>query len=330
MPLQPTTVPNPIEKYQFMHHFVPHAYHKKRATLLSHNAFLVYIFGVLLLFGVLRLVPKVAPGVLGYASDINISELLSQTNKKRAEQGLKPLTINPQLTNAAYAKADHMFKNNYWAHIAPDGTKPWDFIVAQNYNYSYAGENLAKNFNSSSAVVSAWYESPSHRDNLLSSNYSEVGFAVVNGVLDGYETTLVVQMFGQTAQPSAVADTSVPPAVQAPAPVPAPLAAQVPVTSTLPQVQQEATEIQPQALPTPTTATELAVVSSTPRFDLPQISSSLLLGMTAFLLGLFALDIWYSRKKAIPKFTGHAFAHFTFLFILMLGVWLVLAPGKIL
>lgn len=77
------------------------------------------------------------------------------------------------------------------------GTTPWDFITGSGYQYEYAGENLAKNFMFSQGVVDAWMNSPSHKENLMRKDYTDVGFAVVNGVLNGEETTLVVQLFGK-------------------------------------------------------------------------------------------------------------------------------------
>ena len=38
--------------------------------------------------------------------------------------------------------------------------------------------------------------SPTHRANIMNSKYNEIGIAVIDGTLEGYETTLVVQMFG--------------------------------------------------------------------------------------------------------------------------------------
>ncbi len=38
--------------------------------------------------------------------------------------------------------------------------------------------------------------SPTHRDNVLSQKYKDIGVAIKTGVLLGKETTLVVQMFG--------------------------------------------------------------------------------------------------------------------------------------
>jgi len=180
--------PKSIEKFQFVHHFLPHPEDKKRATLLSNKAIIVYCAAMLLIAGIFRFLPKVVPGVLGYASDISVKDLLTYTNMKRKEAGFSELRLNSSLTSAAYQKAEDMFKDQYWAHISPAGTEPWDFILGQNYDYIYAGENLAKNFKNSKDVVEAWMKSSSHRENLLSPNYDEIGFAVVNGVMEGYET----------------------------------------------------------------------------------------------------------------------------------------------
>ena len=134
--------------------------------------------------------------ILGFATDIRITELFNETNAQRQAVGLEKLSYSKVLERAAQKKANDMFSQNYWAHVAPNGNTPWDFILGENYKYIYAGENLAKDFQKSSSVVKAWMNSPTHRDNLLNSNYTQVGFAVVNGTLLGKETTLVVQMFG--------------------------------------------------------------------------------------------------------------------------------------
>ena len=65
----------------------------------------------------------------------------------------------------------------------------------------YAGENLAKGFRTAEGVHEAWMASPTHKENIMSPNYKDIGVAVVEGTLLGKETTLVVQMFGnQTNQ----------------------------------------------------------------------------------------------------------------------------------
>lgn len=136
------------------------------------------------------------PKVLGYAANIAPSEVIELTNRKRVEAGLSPLTENAVLSEAALAKGKDMLANDYWAHVSPDGTQPWYFFTSLGYSYRYAGENLARDFSNPTSVVEAWIASPSHRDNLLSSNYKEIGIGVVEGDLNGVDTTIVVQFFG--------------------------------------------------------------------------------------------------------------------------------------
>ena len=68
----------------------------------------------------------------------------------------------------------------------------------------YAGENLARDFSDSSSAVNAWMQSTKHRDNILQSQYTDVGFAIKEGVLQGKPTVIVVQLFG-TPDPQYVA-----------------------------------------------------------------------------------------------------------------------------
>ena len=185
----------------FLAHFLPRKEHKKRAKLLSHPALLSYIIFISLTILVISPASARFPKVLGFASNVTTQDLLGYTNKTRAENNEKPLKLNNLLSLAAYEKAQNMFAEDYWAHVSPSGKEPWDFIVSSGYEYIYAGENLARDFNNSNSVVDAWLKSPTHRDNLLSANYDDIGFAVVNGVLDGHETTLVVQMFGKSKFP---------------------------------------------------------------------------------------------------------------------------------
>lgn len=136
-------------------------------------------------------------GILGRVTDITVSGLLDETNKAREADGLNDLKISNRLSQAAYAKAQDMLTNNYWSHTSPTGTQPWKWFADYGYSYDSAGENLAKNYPTSSDVVSAWLDSPTHRVNVLNSKYTEVGFAVVNGQLSGKDTDLVVAMYAQ-------------------------------------------------------------------------------------------------------------------------------------
>jgi hypothetical protein len=180
--------------------FFPHHGNNHRAKLLHHKSLSKIILLLLLSQFVITFLTTAKPGVLGYASNITVSDIVSLSNKERESTGLTPLKFNDSLADSARRKAAHMFANNYWAHNGPDGTSPWVFFKEAKYNYLYAGENLARDFNDSQAVVKAWMESPTHKDNLLSGRYDEIGVAVVNGILSGQETTLVVQHFGKQSE----------------------------------------------------------------------------------------------------------------------------------
>ena len=179
----------------FHHLFIPQEKNNFRSKLL-HLDFLSYYLLLALFFTFLF---KTTPfyNILGYATDITIQKLYELTNNERKKYNLPPLNYNKQLAEAAYKKALDMFNKNYWAHFGPNGETPWDFILSAGYQYEYAGENLAKNFLFSENVISAWMNSKTHRENILRKEYTDIGFAVVNGILNNEPTTLVVQMFGK-------------------------------------------------------------------------------------------------------------------------------------
>lgn len=178
------------------HFFFPTHTNNFRAKLLHHKNILLAT--LLLFFGglFLSVIRTNYPSVLGVSVDISVQKLLLLTNKERQENNLSSLTLNYKLSEAAAKKAEDMLKQNYWAHNSPDGKTPWVFIRGAGYNYIYAGENLARGFDTSDEVVSAWMASPKHRTNILSENFREVGFAVKKGKLNGEETVLVVEEFG--------------------------------------------------------------------------------------------------------------------------------------
>lgn len=141
---------------------------------------------------------------------ISTSTLVDLVNSSRAENKLAPLTINSQLEAAAAAKAQDMFKDQYFAHNSPSGKTPWSFISAAGYNYIFAGENLSIGYTDNTELHNAWMNSPSHRENILNPNFREIGIASLPGKFDGADTVIVVQMFGskESAQPVAVQSAS--------------------------------------------------------------------------------------------------------------------------
>ena len=104
-------------------------------------------------------------------STITTNRIIELTNKERIELNLQELKQSEILNQAAALKLADMFENNYFAHTSPQGTKPWHWFGKANCNYTYAGENLAMNFLEAEDAMSAWMNSPTHRDNIISKNY---------------------------------------------------------------------------------------------------------------------------------------------------------------
>lgn len=317
------------------HIFTPHQSNNHRAKALHLDAMFVYIFAFLLFNLVTRSINVNHPDILGYATNIQVEQLLSETNARRQEAGLAPLSLNQQLSEAAAGKAQDMFSKDYWAHISPDGKTPWDFIVGSGYKYSVAGENLAKNFQDSAGVVSAWMNSSSHKENLLKSNYREVGFAIVNGKLGGEETTLVVQMFG-TRPGSRVVEAAEPPAqlaqAQQPAPQSEPVISQSPLVSPAPVVTEIAppvvisevasvTEVSPVQ---PSYLTPFSSVIINPKFDIMTLRRDVSMVFAGILVGVMLVDLYLGMKRKTVRAVGSSVAHVLFFVAIIVSMNVVL------
>lgn len=121
-----------------------------------------------------------APAVSAQALIVNAAEAeaLEALNADRAKAGLKPLVYNESLTRLAREYAADMMERRFFAHDNPEGLTPFDRMRIKGISYRYAGENLAIN-DTVRAAQAAFMNSPTHRENVLHSQYSEVGIGVL-------------------------------------------------------------------------------------------------------------------------------------------------------
>jgi hypothetical protein len=131
-----------------------------------------------------------------FFADISSSALIEMTNQERTTLGLSPLQVNEELNLAARMKAQDMLNNNYFSHYSPQGVSPWHWFQVAGYNYQHAGENLAIGFWDAYETHNAWYDSATHRANMIDPKFKEIGIAVVEGNWQGVTTYVVVQLFG--------------------------------------------------------------------------------------------------------------------------------------
>lgn len=297
--------------FSFVKHLLlPHQGNNQRAKILHNSSLFVVFVSLMFLSFSVYFVKLSNPEVLGISYSVSETELLALVNEERARNNLPPLVLDTSLEDAARRKASDMFSKNYWAHFAPDGTTtPWKFIKDSGYNYTVAGENLAKGFTDSGSIVNAWMASQTHRDNILSSKYHDVGFAIVEGNLQGEDTLLVVEMFGskQFSAPAPIAQVAE--------------ASQVIVEAT--PSSQGSTLGQEQKPASPKT------IVKSPQIDVgitTKAASTIGLSFFAFFL---AMDLVIVERKKIPRFVGHNLDHIILIMTFILFV-VILKSGVIL
>ena len=278
--------------HKIAHLLVPRESNNQKARLLHNSSLTLITFAFILYQLIISFVPRFAPRILGFAANISPDEVVRLTNEKRTQAGLSALNLNSTLSQAAQAKGADMLNKGYWAHVAPDGTQPWVFFTDLGYKYRYAGENLARDFSSASSAVEAWMNSASHKENLLSSKYKEVGIGVIEGNLAGVDTTIIVQFFGTKYVDSVPA---------------APIA--------------EAKEIV--ATPVPPVGEKAGVLISP--FN---VTRSVSLGIVGLLLFVLIVDGVLVSKRRIARIAGRTFAHIAFLGMI-LAIALILRAGRI-
>ena len=289
--------------------FLPHHKNNHKAGLIkSYSIFFLSVSFIFLQF-CLTLFLRVKPSVLGFSSNITPQRVIELTNSERAKLGLSLLRENSLLSEAAQQKAADMFAFDYWAHVSPSGRTPWAFFNDVGYKYQYAGENLARDFRDPEAVVRAWMNSPSHRENVVNAKYQEIGVAVVEGTLQGVETALVVQLFGTpyVATPNQSAQRKTAPAVQ-----------QQPVmVEEKAQVPSRELEVTSKEVLSRQTGSEVPLTNP---LDLTKIMVIFIVGV---LIGVFVLDFLLVSHRQTPRLSSRSLAQMMFLIFVLVASLLV-------
>lgn len=122
--------------------------------------------------------------------------ILAETNSEREIAGSNPLQLNTALTAIAHEKANQLARRGEFAHQLSDGTMVWSLFPKHKYRYRHAGENLALHFRDGNDLMNAWLHSPTHRENLLTHKYTEMGVGVAVGKFGGKRSLVVVHIFG--------------------------------------------------------------------------------------------------------------------------------------
>jgi uncharacterized protein YkwD len=105
--------------------------------------------------------------------------LLRAVNTTRTAHGLRPLSVDGTLTQAARAHSLEMIHGGYFAHGNFRGR-----MLAFHVRGPFVGENLAWGsgaYASPTTVISEWLRSPEHRANLLRPSFTRIGIGASRG-----------------------------------------------------------------------------------------------------------------------------------------------------
>ncbi len=227
--------------------FIPSDENNYRPRFLQ-NKILLYCVVCLLLLRILTSVFSINFPKNIFFADITRGALMVFVNEGRQALGLQTLAENQKLDQAAAMKAQDMMNNEYFAHQSPQGLTPWYWFSQAGYAYKYAGENLAIGFLDSKEVYNAWYNSPTHKANMLNPNYKEFGTAVLSGNFQGNSATIIVQLFGSKLQTSVPVAAATKPVALAPKPQPEPAEAEQPKAPAVELEENQTIETSPEVL----------------------------------------------------------------------------------
>ncbi len=128
-----------------------------------------------------------ATPVAGNAAQID-QATLCLLNQQRAAAGLPALTESTQLDSSSTAFSQLMVAESFFDHTSPEGSTVVDRLTQVGYlpgeGSWTAGENIAWGQGSLAtpdSIMTAWMNSPGHRANILSSQFSDIGLGVAIG-----------------------------------------------------------------------------------------------------------------------------------------------------
>ncbi len=197
------------------------------------------------------------PGRADPAIDSEEAQFLVLINNYRAQNGVGPLVLQPELDASADWLSTDMAAKDYFSHTDSLGRSPSQRAAAFGYPSS-VGENAACGFTTAQDVFAAWKNSSGHNANMLYASYKVIGIGrafaastTCGGLPGSFPAWFWTTDFGLVVQGS----TSTP----GPTPAPSPTLIGTPAATATPTPTASTTS------PTPApTATSTAAPTGTP------------------------------------------------------------------
>lgn len=125
--------------------------------------------------------------------DAQADRIIALTNALRARNGLQPLSANALLTAAAQQHNDWMAANDVLSHEGAGGSSVGDRATANGYRWRMIGENILYRWDlDADGAYDQWLNSPPHRDNMLTPEFTQIGIAHTLASNGRYYYTMVL------------------------------------------------------------------------------------------------------------------------------------------
>ena len=134
-----------------------------------------YFFALIIVAALLVPAVRTQAAALQPKPSATAQRIVLLINQKRSQVGLKPLAVNPILTNEAQRFSAVQAAMGKVSHRGTDGSTAGQRLTRAGYRWAFYGENLAAGQASAEEVVAAWMGSPTHRANVLSPKAREIG-----------------------------------------------------------------------------------------------------------------------------------------------------------
>nr|MBQ8253670.1 fibronectin type III domain-containing protein [Lachnospiraceae bacterium] len=106
-------------------------------------------------------------------------EVLKIVNRERLSNGKDAICMFKKLQSAAGTRATEL--KTLFSHSRPDGSLCFTALDEGDIYYMAAGENIAAGQDSASSVMNDWMNSPGHRANILTDDFSHIGIGYCTG-----------------------------------------------------------------------------------------------------------------------------------------------------
>ena len=181
--------------------------------------------------------------------------------------------------------------------------------------------------------MDGWMASPGHKENILKSGYTDIGFAVANGQLDGSDTTLVVQLFAKPvggAAPAKIVATSQKTVVNKPSIAPSLEPTDEPSVTTKPtgEVASIKEPDEKNLLAALSGISSEVKISPIARIHHLVTTNIAFLAVVALAIALI-LDLYYAYQLQMLRMGGKNLAHLLFLVTAVVG-YMIISKGSIL